>query len=374
MAPQHQALILRWLKVLEREQLITLANNHWQLAIAPDTCSDEAMAQVWQQLKTDWQRISGSSLTIDYATISAQTLPDLIQGKVQAVHILFPQGSTELACALYQEGIPAQYQQQAAVQLLTRIIHHWSGDQPISIMELGAGTGSTTQALLPSLDALYEQNQVKFNYLFTDLSTAFHDSFNQNYPQSRPWFKQDIYDIDQRPRAQGYRTNSVDIVIAGGVLNAAKNTDETLAGIAQLLKPGGWFILTEPTSEEYWVMASQAFMLTEAEDDRAHAESTFLLYQQWLTALQDANFEMVVDLPNSSHPLARQGHRFMAVRAKPNKQSLTATMLSEQINHLTPNHVCEVVDDLPYQTAGELDSDLLQHWANALTQSKRGIA
>ncbi|GEK15641.1 class I SAM-dependent methyltransferase [Aliivibrio fischeri] len=373
-APQHQGLILRWLKVLEREQLVTVKSNNWQIAVEPNVCSDQAMAQAWQQLKTNWQHISGSSLTIDYARISAQTLPDLIQGKVQAVHILFPQGSTELACALYQEGIPAQYQQQAAVQLLTRIINHWSGDQPISIIELGAGTGSTTQALLPSLDALYEKNSVEFNYLFTDLSTAFHDSFNQNYPQPRPWFKQDIYDIDHRPRPQGYNNNSVDIVIAGGVLNAAKNTDEALAGIAELLKPGGWFILTEPTSEEYWVMASQAFMLTQAEDDRANAESTFLSYQQWLTALQSANFEMVVDLPKSSHPLARQGHRFMALRAKPNKQSLTATMLSEQIYHLTPNHACEVVDCLPYKTAGELDSDLLQQWANALTQSKRGIA
>ncbi len=366
-ADRYQSLILRWLNVLEAEHLLLKKHSGWQLNIDPQAYSDQALTDIWQQLEIDWKEVSGTSLSIDYAKISAKQLPELIQGKVQAVHLLFPQGSTELACALYQEGIPAQYQQKAASQLLKHIIGSWLGEQPISIMELGAGTGSTTQALLPELDALHAEQATEFNYLFTDLSTAFHDSFNQRHPMPRSWFRQGLYDIDQSPREQGYKNNSLDIVIAGGVLNAATDTDKSLAWISQLLKPGGWFILTEPTSEEYWVMASQAFMLTQAEDDRANSESTFLSYQQWLTALQGAKFEMVVDLPKSSHPLARQGHRFMALRAKPNKQSLTATMLSEQIYHLTPNHTCEVVDCLPYKTADELDSYLLQQWANALT-------
>ena len=52
-----------------------------------------------------------------------------------------------------------------------------------------------------------------------------------------------LFDIDRPAVAQGYPTQSWDLIVAGGVLNAARDTERSLATLLALLKPGGWLMV-----------------------------------------------------------------------------------------------------------------------------------
>ncbi|WP_445361800.1 class I SAM-dependent methyltransferase [Microbulbifer sp. EKSA005] len=370
-AQQHRALIKRWIKVLQEQQLLSTDGEYWSPEVDPDSYSDAALALAWTRLEQEWRKLSGASKTIDYARANAEQLPDLIRGKVQAVHLLFPRGSTELASALYREGIAARYQQHSVRALLKSILNNWEGQQQtLKILEVGAGTGSTTQALLPVLDGV--SGHINFEYQFTDISAAFIDSFFAKHggQEQRPWLHRGLFDIDRSPRSQGFSPNSFDVIIAGGVFNAARDTDASLRRAAELLRPGGWFIMTEPTSEEFWVMASQAFMLVDAVDERTDTGATFLSLSQWHNAMDAAGLQLVMDLPVSEHPLSRQGHRFFACRAKQHQMRLSADCLAEYLDHFKSEIYIEVLDKLPLTLEGQIDKDQLEKWAVSMAENR----
>ncbi|MYW14970.1 class I SAM-dependent methyltransferase, partial [Streptomyces sp. SID2955] len=62
------------------------------------------------------------------------------------------------------------------------------------------------------------------------------------------------------------------------------------------------------------ILASQAFMMTAAEDARRADDTTFLTREQWLAALEGAGFRQIVTAPDEDHPLAPLGQRLFAAR------------------------------------------------------------
>jgi pyochelin synthetase len=240
---------------------------------------------------------------------------------------------------------------------VSRIAEAWSGRRPIRLLEVGGGTGATSEALLPELSG------ADVDYLFTDVSKFFLD-------QAAPWLaahpsvRLGLYDINVSPREQGFAPSSFDVIIGGGVLNAARNTDASVRWLNELLAPGGWLILTEPTVEEFWVMASQAFMLDDASDGRVETESTFLSLPQWNAVLDGAGLQRVLGLPGEGHPLERLGHRVFVAQAKTDRAPLTAERLAEHLGEGADAAArIEVVDELPLAADGTLDRERLREWA-----------
>lgn len=341
-AAAHRPLIRRWIKVLCSQGLLHTENGNLGVEAPVGDFSDAALAKAWHEVEEAWIATVGSANTIDYARRNARQLPELISGATSAVHLLFQEGRTDLARALYREAITARYQHGTVRALVSRIARRWQSREPIRLLEIGAGTGATSEAVLPALADL------NVDYLFTDVSRYFLDQAEpllSRYPNVR----QGLYDIDEPPQTQGFAPNSFDIIIGGGVLNAAQNTDASIRWLTEMLAPGGWLVLTEPTTEEYWVMASQAFMLSNASDERAETESTFLSHSQWIRVFDDAGLHRVLDLPDDEHPLARLGHRVFAARAKTDRALLTPNMLKAYLGdqlRAAPLHI-EIVDQMP---------------------------
>ena len=298
--PRQRALMRRWLHVLAREGLLIHEGDRYRLAggdvIEPD----------WDEVERLWRAAGEGRTTLAFAREVDAALPALIDGRTQAVHLLFPQGDLERARALYRESVAARYQHAAVASSVAHIAQTMAGRR-LRILEVGGGTGATTDQVVPALA------DVDGDCLFTDVSSFFAGQIRVRHPSLRTG----VYDIDRPPDVQGYVPGGFDIVVAGGVLNAARDTDASLRWLASLLAPGGWLVLSEPTTEEYWVMASQAFMLAEPDDERAGSGATFLSHEQWLTALAGAGFRTAVDLPAASHPLAALGHRVFAARPDP---------------------------------------------------------
>lgn len=356
-AAAHRPLIRRWLRVLTEQKLLR-RDGDLLSAVGPiGDHSDAALARAWDELKGEWLATVGATGTIDYAVRNSDRLPDLISGAVRAVHLLFPEGRTDLARALYRESIAARYQHRAVSLLVSRIAREWPGQRPVRLLEVGAGTGATSESLLPELSG------AEVDYLYTDVSRYFLDQAAPRLAGHR-CVRFGLYDINVAPRDQGFVPNSFDVIIGGGVLNAARNTDASLRWLNELLGPGGWLVLTEPTVEEFWVMASQAFMLDDASDGRAETESTFLSLPQWNAALDGAGLQRVLGLPRDGHPLERLGHRVFAARTKTDRTLLTSERLSEHLGEsLGAAARIEIVDELPLAAGGALDRERLRDWA-----------
>lgn len=306
-APPYRRLIQRWLRVLTEQGILEHRQPMFRVRISPRLYDQQAMCAAWDDVERLWRSAAKDGRTIEFAKTIAEHLPALISGEIQAVHLLFLHGDPALARAIYRESPAARYQHHAIAEFARYALSQRHDARPARVLEIGAGTGATTEIVKPRIA------DIPVKYLFTDVSRYFLSQAKDQFGQGDA-MQYGSFNMDASPAEQGYEARSFDLIIVGGALNAARNTGQTLEWICSLLADGGWLLISEPTQEQYWVMASQAFMFSEITDDRLDQQSTFLTHSQWRAVLQDAHLELVADLPPLDHPLHALGHRVFAAR------------------------------------------------------------
>ncbi|KAL4915248.1 hypothetical protein BDW62DRAFT_203848 [Aspergillus aurantiobrunneus] len=107
------------------------------------------------------------------------------------------------------------------------------------ILEIGAGSGSATKAVLHRL------GRDMYSYTFTDISSGFFDQAEANFASHSDLLVYRILDIEKDPAEQGFQPCSFDLVIAANVLHATRDIQQTLTNTRTLLKPGGHLVLLE---------------------------------------------------------------------------------------------------------------------------------
>lgn len=301
-APEHRALVRRWLVELARAGLLEHRDDGY--APVPGHAELVRIDDPWREARERWLAAFGAAETVDYARGSAEALPELITGRAQAVLLLFPEGRTDLARSLYRESITARYQQRAVAALVAESVRRAA--RPLRVLEVGAGTGATTEVVLDALGG------ARVDYLFTDVSRFFLDQARQRFGTA---VRYGLFDLDAEPAAQDFDGGPFDLVLGAGALNAATDTDASVRRLRGLLAPGGLLVLTEPTTEEHWVMASQGLLMADAHDDRAGSGATFLSLPQWRAVLDGAGLHRELELPPPGHALEPLGHRVFVARA-----------------------------------------------------------
>ncbi|GIJ99998.1 type I iterative polyketide synthase [Aspergillus viridinutans] len=104
------------------------------------------------------------------------------------------------------------------------------------ILEIGAGTGSSTTKILP--ETRYS------TYTFTDVSAAFFPAAKERL-KDYPSLVFKTLDISQDPLDQGFEPQSFDLIVAANVLHATPSLNETLVNVRRLLHPQGVLLLEE---------------------------------------------------------------------------------------------------------------------------------
>nr|WP_092071408.1 bifunctional Gfo/Idh/MocA family oxidoreductase/class I SAM-dependent methyltransferase [Dendrosporobacter quercicolus]NSL49368.1 Gfo/Idh/MocA family oxidoreductase [Dendrosporobacter quercicolus DSM 1736]SDM25964.1 thiazolinyl imide reductase [Dendrosporobacter quercicolus] len=305
-ASRHQHLVLRWLQLLAERGWLTRYDGCFGGG-APVTAA--MMLNRWELVKEAWNGKLGSPLTIEYLISNAEQLPQLLSGAQQAALLLFPEGRMDIASALYRDTMIARFLNQAVAETVMDIVNS-SKREKLHLLELGAGTGATTDVVVNSLNAAAEQ--ISFDYLFTDISNFFLAQARQRFKKC-PWMEFRVVNIDENLFSQGL-TEPFDIVIAAGMLNNARNVNQTMQNLMLALAPGGWLLITEPVREFPEMLISQAFMMTRPEDDRKNTKTTFLSTEQWLHVFRQAGAQDVKMLPGEEHPLALMGQKLFIVR------------------------------------------------------------
>ncbi|KAI5921291.1 hypothetical protein F4810DRAFT_722761 [Camillea tinctor] len=114
----------------------------------------------------------------------------------------------------------------------------------LRVLEIGAGTGGATKSILQRIGDAFD------HYTFTDISSGFFDTaktvFPKHFSSGRMSFE--VLDAEKDIVAQGFKEQSYDLLIASLVLHATKDLEHTLRNIRRLLRPGGFLVMIEVTS------------------------------------------------------------------------------------------------------------------------------
>ncbi|OLN85402.1 Lovastatin diketide synthase LovF 14, partial [Colletotrichum chlorophyti] len=117
----------------------------------------------------------------------------------------------------------------------------------LRILEVGAGTGATTELIVRSL--LHKRPNkaclpVYSTYTFTDVSAGFFVQAKERFSYA-PNMEYKVLDASQDALAQGFEPASYDIIFAANVLHATPSLSNTLGNLRPVLKPGGIIVITE---------------------------------------------------------------------------------------------------------------------------------
>lgn len=280
--PQHHRLFSRLLAMLAEAGIIRWAVGRWLVIDQPTIPTLPQASRIDPAVQAEWTLLErcGSKLAA------------ILQGRQDPVALLFPDGDDSLVSEVYQESPSAVLMNQFVQAAVTTALAKLPADRGIRILEIGAGTGSTTASILPHLPT------ERTEYTFTDIGAVFLTRAQERF-KDVPFIQYAQLDIEQSPREQGFAAAQYDIVVAANVFHAAQNLRETVTHARQLLKPGGLLLLLEDTARQRWV--DLTFGLTEGwwrfTDLDLRPDHPLLPPEQWRTLLQETGFETAVALP-----------------------------------------------------------------------------
>ncbi|MBX2801430.1 MAG: class I SAM-dependent methyltransferase [Myxococcales bacterium] len=189
-----------------------------------------AHAPYAEQLVTRAEVVAADPVAFRWLCRALDHLEDVLRGAVLAEAALFPEGDFTLAGQVYADSPLFGWFGTKALQLLPTL-----GDAP-RVLELGAGTGSTAQAVI-------EQGLVA-SYLFTDVSDVLVAQAQARIRHRAVTFR--VLDVDADDALPG----PVDGVMALNVLHLSRDPEAVLDRIRRALVPGGFVLLGEVCGPE----------------------------------------------------------------------------------------------------------------------------
>src|SRR6185436_8705891 len=163
-----------------------------------------------------------------------QGLPGVLSGRQRATDVLFPNSSMHLVEGVYRGNPQADYFNDVLSKTLSACIERQLQTEPereIRIIEIGAGTGGTTAALLPVV-----RRYPVAEYCYTDISKAFLMHGQKLFQPQCPVLTTAIFDVSRPLDSQSVIANHYDFAIAANVLHATADIRETIRNAKAVLK------------------------------------------------------------------------------------------------------------------------------------------
>ncbi|MCC3331671.1 thioester reductase domain-containing protein [Nocardia abscessus] len=217
--------------------------------------------------------------------------PRVLRGELSATEVLFPGGDLGLVGSIYRGNAAYDFTNGLLAALVSALAQRHSDTRPLRIVEVGAGTGGSTHAVLEALAA----SGIAFDYHYTDVSPSFLAHGRRTFG-TRENLRFAVLDIETDPVAQGFPANEADLVLCANVLHATRSIDTTLRNVRRLLAPGGILAFTEATAD--LEVLALTFGLLEGwhayRDPEARIPHSPLLSEpQWQAAMTAAGFSGV---------------------------------------------------------------------------------
>lgn len=302
--PVYRDLLSRWLTRLVQAGALTVDDGQFA---NPDASIQWPVAPHLERVREDF---SDQPQFIKYVERCGNMLADVLTGRQPALETLFPGGGPELAEWLYSEFSISRYISMIAASAVSAWANVQEG-KTLRILEIGAGTGGTTGAVLQGLPAR------SIEYWFTDVSKFFFDRAKERFAEFSSILRYGIVDIGQPPDEQHAPVGKdFQVVLATNVLHATSNLDQTIDHVLRMLASGGMLVLCEVTRELAWYDITTGLIegWQKFEDDW-RTDSPILSAEKWKELLMSRGFETVVVLPEKGSAAEGLGQHVILARA-----------------------------------------------------------
>src|SRR6185503_7544116 len=227
----------------------------------------------------------------------APRLADVLRGRRSATEVLFDgRGAADLE-AVYRDAPAARAFNTLIADTVAKAVADAPRARRIRILEIGAGTGGTTSAILPRLDAAH------VDYVYTDISPAFFVKASEKF-RAYPFVDFQALDISKDPAGQDFAGQRFDIVIAANVFHATPDLRRTLTHVHGLMEPDGLLVALEATSPQRLI--DLTFGLTDGwwsfTDRDLRPAHPLLSNTQWATVLSERGFSQTASVPGAGEP------------------------------------------------------------------------
>ncbi|KAB8233744.1 uncharacterized protein BDW43DRAFT_310755 [Aspergillus alliaceus] len=195
----------------------------------------EWMNDTWEMLKGPLDELTTKYEDFESLTHVGKNLIPFVKGEFSLLELVRNGGLLE---HIYRNTYAFCEYNNYLANLVKQLSHRFPR---MDIFEIGAGTGSTTEAVLRGIGDHYS------SYTYTDLSAGFFPNAQETFKEHDAKMIYKIYDAEKEPGKQGYTERTYDLVIASNVLHATHSLETTLTNARKLLKPGGYLVMLEVT-------------------------------------------------------------------------------------------------------------------------------
>ncbi|MGH7030390.1 MAG: beta-ketoacyl synthase N-terminal-like domain-containing protein, partial [Stellaceae bacterium] len=290
---RHHRLLRRLLGMLEEDGILAGGGRRWRVVQEPPRSDPAAMVAALLQEAPD--------MTGEIAVLRrcGAALAEVLTGRIEALGILFPaEGSG--AGAFYETSPYARTVNGLLETAAGRLAAALPRGRVLRVLEIGAGTGGATGAVLAALP------RAGRHYVFSDISQAFLGAGAAKFAGAQ--IETRLFDLDRSPGEQGFAAASFDVVLAANVLHATRDLAQSLAHIGELLAPDGVLLLVESTERRRWV--DIVFGLTDGwwrfADTARRPDHPLISARQWRELLGECGFAVAAE-PQGEVIVARRG-------------------------------------------------------------------
>jgi acyl transferase domain-containing protein/SAM-dependent methyltransferase len=299
-APGHLPLVTRWLGHLADDGRLRRHGNEFT--------ADRALTAIdlGSLLEEAARAFAGIEPLLDYVRRCGERLAAVVSGAESPLALLFPDGSSDTADFIYGRwAIPRYYN----AMVRAAVVAAAGSNRATNVIEVGAGTGGTTAAVLPAVAGDHAA------YTFTDVSAFFLARAAERFG-AYPFVRYALLDIEQPPPAQGFAAGGYDVVVAANVLHATRDLDQTLANVRALLVPGGVLVAYEGTRHPRWFDITTGLIEGwQRFADEWRADVPLLDAHRWAEALGGAGFTDTAAFPGDDEVAATLLHHILVARA-----------------------------------------------------------
>ena len=262
---EYYWILSNWEKHLEKSGFIEDNRNFYTVSKKGNELLERSFDM--KSLKNSWDSHIGDSDVIDYIIKTSENIINIFYGKIKPISILFPEGSSKIVESIYGNNIFCNYYNNVIRKAIEEIIA-LDSHKDISILELGAGTGNTTKEILKML----ETKRLNYRYIFTDRALSFLSNARNKFDNYKNVEYKQV-DIDNNLLDQNFFNDEINIILAVGVLENAKELKNTISSMEKVLKKNSWVIILEPVVDEPWILMTQLFFMPEVYRNEIYYDS-----------------------------------------------------------------------------------------------------